>query len=353
MNIVNILIIEDEAAQIQAYGDSISQYNKKNELKIEYKICKSYDEGEQALKTPEFDAAIIDLKLSGSDELEGEKLLKSVYKKIRIPIIVYSGSIAQLSDDIKECALLKKKLRTEKLSVILKEIVDIYNTGITDFLRPSGIIDKYLTEIFWNQDHLSSDLHVWIEHNNRNSLLRYILSRFQEHLDINVEGDFVEYHPVEVYIKPPIKMHTHTGDLIRYNGEYYVILTPVCDIVPQGGAAKTTMKADNIILVKAKDFDYEKICLGTKNILDKNKIDSFVKNKKARYHFLPPFELNNGLIIDFQDITSIKYSDSLDRIATISSPFIKDIISRFSNYYSRQGQPTFCQDSIVNQLYEK
>jgi CheY-like chemotaxis protein len=347
MSKINILIIEDEEPQIQVYEDVIHQYNKKNSLQIEYTICKSYEEGQKALITPYYDAAIIDLKLSNSEELEGKKLVESVYQKIRIPIIIYSGSISQV-DDIIENALLKKKLRTEQLSDILLEIVGVYNTGITRFLRPFGTIDNNLTKIFWN--HLSTDLDTWIKHNNPNNLLRYILSHFQEHLDINLQGDFEEYHPFEVYIKPPIKKNLHTGDLIKYNNEHYVILTPACDIVIQINGSRN---ADNIIIVKAQNFDYKTTCLNKNNALDKNKISKYVKNGNARFHYLPPFEGNNGFIVDFQDITSISFTNELERVATISSPFIKDIISRFANYYSRQGQPTFNQDSIVEELYTK
>ena len=63
-------------------------------------------------------AAIIDLKLSGSEDLEGRKLVEAVYKKIRIPIFIVSGSIGQI-DDIEENALLRKRLRTERISKIL------------------------------------------------------------------------------------------------------------------------------------------------------------------------------------------------------------------------------------------
>jgi hypothetical protein len=66
---------------------------------------------------------------------------------------------------------------------------------------------------------------------------------------------------------------------------------------------------------------------------------------------LPPFDGNNGYLIDFQDVTTISFTNDLERIATISSPFIKDIISRFSNYYSRQGQPTFNQKKIIDGLF--
>jgi CheY-like chemotaxis protein len=355
-DVINLLIIEDEPAQIQVYEDVIAQFNKKNDPTFNYTICNSYAEGETALKSPNFDAAIIDLKLSNTEELEGVKLVKAVYQKIRIPIIIYSGSIAQI-DDIKENVLLKKKLRTEQLSNILIEITSIFKTGITTFLRPDGIIDSMLTNIFWN--HLANDLSAWITHNNPKSLLRYILTNFQEDLDINLDGDFEDYHPFEVYIKPPIKKNIHTGDLINYNESLYLILTPACDIVIQGyrdigdGKKEPVRKADNVILVKTREFDYKNLCLDKKHVLDKSKIKNYVTNSSYRYHYLPPFDGNSGFLIDFQDIISVSFSSDFNRVASISSPFIKDIISRFSNYYSRQGQPTFNQDQLVDELYKR
>lgn len=360
MSEINLLIIEDEPAQIQMYQDVIGQYNKKNDIKFTYTFCMNFSEGEHALKTPNYDAAIIDLKLSATDELEGKKLVEAVYHKIRIPIIIYSGSIGQI-DDIQENALLKKRLRTEQLTDVLSEIILIYNTGITSFLRPSGNFDNKLTEIFWS--HLANDLDVWITHKNPNTLLRYILSHFHEYLDINLQGDFEEYHPFEVFIKPSIKKNIHTGDLIHYNNDIYLIMTPACDIIIQSyqdksdGKKEPIRKAENIVLVKAREFDYKELCKDKKGNIDKSKIKGYVTNNSFRFHYLPSLEKNNGFLIDFQDILTVPISASDDfvrmRIATISSPFIKDIISRFSNYYSRQGQPTFYQDKIIEELYNK
>jgi hypothetical protein len=342
---IKLLIIEDEEAQLQAYNDAIDSFNKKTATQIIRTICKTFTEGEQALLSPFYDAAIIDLKLSQSEELEGKKLVEKVYQKIRIPIFIVSGSLSQI-DDIEENVLFRKRLRTELISGVLKEILEIFNTGITSFLRPAGIIDEKLSEIFWGN--LAADLDIWINQNNPNALLRYILSHFQEHLDVNIDGYFEEYHPSEVYIKPPIRKKLHTGDFIRYQNEYYVILNPACDIVVQGDPEKGGKRnADTLTLVKARSFEYNTLCLNKNNVLDKNKIEGFVKNKNNRYHFLPPFGSNTGFLIDFQDITSIPFTEELERVASVSNPFIKDIIARFSNYYARQGQPTFNQDVIV------
>ncbi|MDB5222145.1 MAG: hypothetical protein JWN83_812 [Chitinophagaceae bacterium] len=355
MEILNLLIIEDEDTQLQVYNDSIDQFNKKNEIKIKQTICKNFEEGESALKSPFYDAALIDLKLSNSDDLEGKKLVETVYKKIRIPIFIVSGSIAQI-DDIPENALLKKRLRTELMSGILSEIFDIYKTGITSFLRPDGLMDQKLTEIFWNN--LSQDLSIWIKHNNQSTLLRYILSHFHEYLEINTDGDFEEYHQQEFYLSPPIKKNPHTGDLIQIENRLYLILTPACDIIinykkDENGKLIPFRKAENLILAAVKEFDYKVICADKNKVLQKGKIKEYVKNASLRYHYLPPFKNENGYLIDFQDLSSVSFNTDFKREATISSPFIKDIISRFANYYSRQGQPTYKQDLLVDYLFDK
>jgi hypothetical protein len=352
---INLLIIEDEPAQIQMYGDVIGQFNKKNDIQFSYTLCKTFNEGVDALKSPTFDAAIIDLKLSNSEKLEGRDLVIAVYQKIRIPVFVYSGSIAQI-DDIPENVLLRKKLRTETLTTILEEIVGIYKTGITTFLRPGGIIDQKLTEIFWM--HLSKDLDVWIKYNNQETLLRYILAHFQEYLEIDTDGDFQEYHPNEIYICPPIRKNLHTGDLIKIEGLHYLILTPACDIVfnyKTDGKGETIAKrnADKMLLVSSVEFDQKKLCLNKDGKLDKSSLTKYIKNGSFQYHYLPPFKGNSGFLLDFQHLKSVDFSTPYERIATISSPFIKDIISRFSNYYSRQGQPTFSQDELIADFLKK
>jgi len=354
METLNLLIIEDEETQLKVYGDAIDSFCKKKTISIHKTICKSFGDGEKALLQPFYDAAIIDLKLSSSHELEGKLLLEKVYQKIRIPIFVVSGSISQI-DDIPETSLFKKRLRTELISNILQEIFDIYTTGITSFLRPDGLIDKKLSEIFWKN--LSADLQVWIDHNNPKSLLRYILAHFQEHLDINPEGDFEEYSPSEVYIKPPIKKNIHTGDILKIDSCYYLVLNPACDIIIQryedqaDGTKRPIRKAEKIVNVKAFEFDAAKFCLNKNKKIEKGKIKEYVTNNNFRYHYLPPFEKNKGFLLDFQSVSSFDFPEEVERIASISSPFIKDIIARFSNYYSRQGQPTYNQNSIVDLIF--
>ena len=176
-------------------------------------------------------------------------------------------------------------------------------------------------------------------------------------MDINPQGDFEEYYPIEVYIKPPIKTNLHTGDLISIEDDIFLVLTPACDIVfnykiNSQGKKEPFRKADKMMLISVKEFEYESLCVNKLGKVDKGKIRDYITNSAYRYHYLPPFNDNTGFLVDFQELRSVEFETKYERLATISSPFIKDIISRFSNYYSRQGQPTFGQEVIVNKLFE-
>ena len=91
----------------------------------------------------------------------------------------------------------------------------------------------------------------------------------------------------------------------------------------------------------------------------KSKISQILSNSNPRYHCIPSSKDFSIGIIDFQDKYTID-SDRLDkaikdsrveRIATISHPFLKDIIARYSSYYSRQGSPDFDSDEVYNSLF--
>src|SRR5438132_1473363 len=123
---MNLLIVEDSESQLQMYEDAIESFSKANQFPIQYSIFKTLNEALHAIKSPIYDAAIIDLKLSSdSSELEGLEIVNAINGTLRLPIYIVSGSIAQI--DISENSLLKKRLRTDDFKTILSEIKNIYN----------------------------------------------------------------------------------------------------------------------------------------------------------------------------------------------------------------------------------
>ncbi len=359
---MNLLIVENEKEQVQLYVDVINSFNKSNDTNIIPFPMFSLEEGKKALLTSDYDAAIIDLKLSSNSvELEGMEIVNSIIDNLRFPVFIVSGSIGQIENP--ENALFKKRLRDSDFKIVLKELTDIYNTGIISILGKRGTINDYLNKIFWN--HLSTSMDVWIDDLSRSpaekqkSLLRYTLLHIQEYLELSEESDFEDYHPAEIYITPTVKPSVFTGDIVVENltGNNYIVLTPSCDLAQA--------KAKDILLAAVEKEDTgllsEKI-----NIIRKRKaapeiiaeaetaLKALINNSYSnKYHFLPKYKNISAGIINFQKINSIRvkdFKDNFTRIAAINSSFTKDIVARFSYYYSRQGSPDFDIEEIYSSL---
>ena len=360
---MKLLIVEDDDAQIQLYEDNIESFNKTSDVKIEYDKFLNLEDAKKSLLSPKYDGAIIDLKLSqGTDDLKGLEIVEEIEQNQRFPIFIVSGSISSI-DDKEENAFLKKRKRDSNFKNILSELVDIYQTGITNILGRKGEIENYLTSIFWN--HLSNSMELWVKDKTRTpeekqkSLLRYTLSHIQEYIDEDIE----KYHPSEFYITAPIKTNIFTGDIVSYQDNRFLVLTPSCDILKRTDGNRNANRILFCKIITLNDGVENFNLLNSKtseNNKNRKRLNSFIENKKQNYHFIPKSNLIDAGLIDFQDKLTIEsdkveellVSKEMIRIATVSSPFIKDIISRFTNYFSRQGSPDFNVSEIYNSLFD-
>jgi len=352
---MKILVVEDRAANILLYKRAAAALNKRG-YGLKISDFNNLKDALRALKEKDFDGAIIDLKLSaGTDEAEGNQIIKEIVDIKRFPVFVYSSFPEEIDAAIPESAFFKKFRRTDiTLLALLTELKRIYDTGITKILGKDGFIEDYLTKIFWENIAGSFD---FFKDNEvpRDQLLRYIAGHIYEHLELGGDGSFTDYYPEEVYIIPSIKKSHFTGSILedKTTKKYYIILTPPCDIA-QG-------KTASVIIAKIDSFEEYPVGSwlgifkkkmpsgGAGRILKKKKkeilakLERLIRNNYAQmYYFLPQSERFKGGLINFRELQTIKVSD-LNRLynlkAAINSQFLKDIIARFSFYYSRQGAP--------------
>ncbi|HDR8043064.1 TPA: hypothetical protein QCZ17_005449 [Bacillus cereus] len=369
-NNINLLIIEDDDGQIEQIQDAIKDFNRKegkNEsIKIELRIVKTYNDAVLTLLKENFDAAIIDLKLSSTtDKDEGVDLIDIIINKLRFPIFVRSGFPEKVESINAEHYFVKVFKKTDKLDDIVAEIVKFYKKGITSTIGTKGKVEKYLNKIFWER--LSKNITFWdkglLDDNKHEiSLVRYCLTLLQEHLEIAENGDgFLDYHPFEVFIKPPIKNNPFFGDILfDSNSNYYIILSPSCDMAQE--------KYEKVILVeiellteinafaerqqqfyKVKDMGTTKVEKAKKKILE-----FLTNNHSAKYHFLPSYQEFPGGLINFQKVHSKTKEElsKMNRFASVSGKFSKDISARFSNYFARQGQPNLDIDVLLKSILD-
>lgn len=366
LNKFKLLIVEDDKSVIKTYERTISLFNQRQKLLQEEKqyefLIDAAENKSEALekinnKENKYNGAIIDLDLEGrgGEDSSGLDVIRHIKKHERFPVFIISGTTHQLSDedDITQNDLYKIFVRGDSFDFI-KEFINIYSTGITDILNRTGKIEEFINTIYW--EHLSTSLKPWIEDNIRSeedkkqSLIRYCIMHLQEYLDLSTDGNgnFADYYPAEFFITGPIKKSIFTGDIFIYNQKRFVVVTPACDFA-NGNISK--LHCLNISELYEVD---DKFNTSPKNEKVQNKLRPYLFNQKPRYHFIP--ELNyksqtyNAGILDFQNQVSFDYQEiqnaQVQRVATISQPFLKDLIERRTSYYSRQGAPNMSKDQL-------
>ncbi|MCR9063039.1 MAG: hypothetical protein NXI00_03680 [Cytophagales bacterium] len=363
MEELRILIVEDDKAIYNdVYKRNIDLFNKENkEHQITDVWIQSKDEAIAALKNPDniFDGAIVDLDLmgSGGTDTSGNEVVKEIKENLRFPTFVITGTPHHILEELKGDNSVFKVLNRDEVDVMdtLDKFKTIKATGILNLLNRNGKIEELIQNIFWN--HISTSIDNWALDNKRtsaekeDSLLRYTILHMLEYLDES------KVHPSEFYITRPVKENLSTGDLITLDGNRFVVLTPACDFAQK--------KVSKVFLLRIKDISEEVSGIEEIQTIEglsnskKGKLEKIIRNSSSYFHFIPQHNGIHAGIIDFQHKLSIPIEEietrirnsEIDRFATISMPFLKDLIERYSSYYARQGSPDFDSDEVIASLF--
>lgn len=366
MRNLRLLIVDDDEKQIQLILDAIREYEKedaKKEFIIESFVKNDKDSALSAINDEEYDFAVIDLKLSSeSPEAEGNILIKEIKSKMRFPVIVLSAFLGDLAEEISTSSdvFIIEERSTANLQELIKKIVLLYKSGISSLFAKDGYllnhINKSLSELFWvriakdwnylTQRITDSDIRTKIIAKQLSALLKE-----EMHL-----SDFIEEKadPFEMYLVPPIRKAYYTGDIITKDDNSFIILTPVCDMEIRKDGKPKTMFVVLSKLIPIKNHGFYNECWNQKGFVEnkENRIKSLIRGENSQFHLLPPSQKENGYVIDFANIMNEKYDDlkNYTRKASVTEPYLKNILSRFSNHYNRLGQPDFEEDKLLQEI---
>lgn len=347
---MRILVAEDKADIISSYKETISTLVSEG-VDIECIYADDLTGALDIIDKQKFDGAVIDLKLSSADsDGEGNNVIKKIVNNKTFPVFVYSAYTGDLDDSIEQSFFFQV---FDKTSITFLEIVkknlEIFKTGITEILGKDGEIEKNLIEIFWKHSPKPFEK-LMSKGINKQKLMRFIVGHLYEYLTVDDANAFDSYMPEEVYIAPPIKSTIFTGSIIESVvgdvGKKYIVLTPACDLA--------NTKTDKLVLASVDQFSDHR------NLNEiKTKAQGSSKDKKSakselgkvinnnydnKLYFLPNSENFSGGFINFQDLRVVDYpgttSSDFSVVATVNNYFLKDIISKFTSYYSRQGAPS-------------
>ena len=363
METIKILFVEDNETPIRTFESELKDFNDEStDLKIEAIIKKTYGEAIQAIDKS-FDAIIMDLAL-GQDQDAGNKIVKELESLgLRIPILFVSGNHSNVSPNP---LIINIRARDNgDYEQDFNNIVNIYNTGLTNILGGRGEIEKKLSEIF--SETVLPELEIWKDYASRQihtkqtekALLRLVVN----HLNHLLEEDEIPSYPEEFYIYPIKDKVLRTGTLIKskIHDDYFISLSPACDLAQRNGTCKT----DRLLIAEIepiqhiKDIVYQQFSAQTAGTRKDQNISKelkkyFSNNYSNYYHSLPKIKNFAGGFINFrkaQSLTQVNLDSDYEVVnIQVAAPFIKDILSRFSSYYARQGQPVIFFDTHIEEI---
>ena len=355
MNPFKILLVEDDEDYQSRFKDSVEVFKKQhNNLDVKYDIKENVRDVAN-IKDVSYDGAIIDLHLDGNDQ-GGNEIVQNLHDEFsKIPII-FVTSFADSVDYHPSVINIRRRedgsYHTDLL--LFQQIRDI---GLTHIIRREGLIDQQLREVFL--ENLLPQRDTWIRYGEtyketdpkrtEKALLRYTLN----HLFQRLEEDNELFLPEEFYLYPPLPDKITTGSMVKADDQRFVVLSPACDLVIRKNGE---FKTDRILFAEIEsENDVVNISLNgiTKKDRKKRKLrDVSNNNYTDYYHWLPPVKFKisdhdslnfDGGFLNFRKLEALskknfnaKFTESLIQI---SPSFVKDIVSRFSSYYARQGQP--------------
>ena len=354
MNEIKILLVEDAKDQQEIFEDIVNVFNRESDLNVKYEIAEDTREASEKIDNS-YHGAIIDLSLRDNEEGGNEIVHQLGDSFTRIPIIFVTAFANKVIDHPSVIRTRRREDNTKTYKSDLLLFQKIHDTGLTRIMGGTGLIEQQLSEVFLKN--LLPQIDTWISYaeiyartdpeRTEKALLRYTLN----HLLQLLEDDREDYFPEEVYLYPPVldevttKSKLTTGSMVKANNRWFVVLSPACDLIRRG--ENGVRNTDRILLGKI-----ERIEEALDGNTGKGKVTELCTNKHTYHHWLPETDFFEGGVLNFRKLVSLKEDDFEERfgkpIIQISPFFVKDIVSRFSSYYARQGQPDIDRTTINN-----
>lgn len=341
----NLLLVEDTKSDIDIFNTTIDRLNdSKGDEYFSCGVAKTIAEANEILKKDTFQGCVVDIRLKDGDD--GNDFIDGLINDYRIPVVIYTATPDVEYENIK-CY----RKGDAKVDDVIGELEKQNATGIFNVLGGKGIIENDLSRIFWK--YLYPNIDVWKKLSDEEKdveaiLLRYTLAYLLEQK--HVEGPRYSTEEMYLFCDDALK----TGAIYESKGKAstnYILLSPPCDVALHNGKRNT----DHFLLCQIDPFDWKKI-EGKKKDVRANIKDN-ITNKKGCNHWLPDNAFYEGGIINFRKvktstITGLKRSYRFKGIK-LQDAFVKNVLQRFSSYYSRQGQPDFDFDFEIDKRFDK
>jgi CheY-like chemotaxis protein len=365
-----VLLVEDDEQLARTIAESLERRAISSADEYAHVECVTdFDEALTRIEDRRYDAIILDIRDqdaaakeaalatddgSGDEALPADKGL-TVFTEIRerrfLPIIFYSA-VAHLAEDEHNPPFVTviSKL-TEEVSVLRQKVVEVFDSELPQLNRSfAQLIDQVFRDFMigfvekrWKE--LSGSEH-------RGDLAYLLVRRLARSLDstyipdmagVHVASTGTTVHPTRLYIMPALD-EWRTGDLAydEHGGGWFLVLTPTCDLIARNGAPKAKYVTLALCQLLTETDEYKAWQeSGRPNI--SGKLSELIHNHRQpdRFYFLPAVWGMPDLVVDLQQLVSIKFEDfkNFKHVATLDDPYAQSITAQLGRYAGRVGTP--------------
>ncbi|WP_341236212.1 hypothetical protein [uncultured Sulfitobacter sp.] len=351
-----ILVVEDEGRMITLMQEALEEWNNANEGNGRYFKAipaNTVANALEAIYDYRIDCAIVDLRLPTGDVGKqnspdvGNTLVSDLIITKGMPVAIVSGHPAEVDPKFTDMPVSTFDKADDGYEHALSWLGEQWSLmealrSVREVLEQSAG-DVFARRIWPNWSRMEDA----IGHDNKKlatAIARQYASHTAELLGLEAAGD---WHPYENFVMPSyIDDRAHTGDIFLLEDTNCIVLTPQCDMA--------TGKVPNVLLAECTlgtDFwmeNVEALRAATSNNKRKEPtrfLRTFVnQNLPASIHFLPPIPgTEEPVFVQFSKIRTMpldELNQQLDaRVASVSPPFLGNLVQRFGAFISRTGQP--------------
>ena len=367
----------DLCRQVEEYLDGEVVGGSEDVLRVQ--AITDFESALGELESRRIDLLILDVRVGpyGQEppdfvEEEGVRIINAVRERRFVPVVFYTGLDYKVRS--MESPVVRIVEKTEGLPILLRTIREIFDTALPQTNRALvRHLESVQRDYMW--DFVSENWNSFAGGADRRELAYLLAKRLAISLsgpgirqlaqDMgDTTGEFTSderVHPMLYYLLPPVAPAPLAGDLyhgaISEQAGYWILITPSCDMVTGREKADFMLFARCLNLAEQPEFASWKAGLPEPSNNANRRLRSLLGNNRQdgqpeRFYFLPGALTLPDLVVDFQQLATLPRdrASSLERRASLDSPFAEAFLARFARYFGRLGTPDLDVESVMSRL---
>ncbi|GAB16205.1 hypothetical protein ARGLB_113_00610 [Arthrobacter globiformis NBRC 12137] len=353
-----VLVVDDEPKAHDTVATVIDE-EFYDDIIVELTHLDSFDEAESLLGSPasQFDLVVLDVMDNGplganSVRTKGTDLYSRIRKIRWVPVIFFTAIKEDLGFESEPpLRTILGKDESSELGAAIRRALESNAAGTARELVET--LDRE-TRMFLDRN-VAPHWDAYTQHEPE-SLRRLLVSRLAAWLrdwetSSTAQLEAISEHvpSASFYLVPPVGKSWRAGTILRDPaGDYWIVLTPSCDLVLGRNAdGRGGPKAARILLARLVPVDgHGSVAKALQDGPVSNNVRGpavqILRNRNDfRWFYLPEFLGVPDRLVDLEHLVTHEYDavSAWERIADLDSPFAEELLARQSHWRGRIGTP--------------